>query len=147
MSENTNEAGVQKTFQDKEGKAITPNSFIKDENGNVYSVNRHYQAIPAMGEEAPAVELSSLLENSAVTVMSAKEVLECGTKVFKRRGRGRQQPKPVPASGTAPEHQEGNLLPAPLELVLAAIPSDALANELRRRGYTLCAVKPALINL
>ena len=146
MSENTNAAGVQKTFQDKEGKAITPNSFIKDENGNVYSVNRHYQAIPAMGEEAPAVELSSLLENSAVTVMSAKEVLECGPKVLKRRGRGRQ-PKPETPLVKDLEHNANNLQPAPLELVLAAIPSDALANELRRRGYTLCAVKPALINL
>ena len=146
MSENTNDSGVQKTFQDKEGKPIAPNSFIKDENGNVYSVNRHYQAVPTAGEDAPAVELSSLLENSAVTVMSAKEVLECGTKVFKRRGRGRQ-PKLEREMSQSPEHLDGNLVPAPLDLVLASIPSNELANELRRRGYTLCAVKPALINL
>lgn len=146
MSEATNEAGVQKTFQDKEGKPIAPNSFIKDENGNIYSVNRHYQAVPTAGEDSPAVELSSLLEKTAVTVMSAKEVLECGTKVFKRRGRGRQT-KPEKETSQSPEHPEGNLLPAPLDLVLASIPSNELANELRRRGYTLCAVKPALINL
>ena len=45
--------------------------------------------------------------------------------------------------------QEGrnNLSPVSLDLVLNVIPDDALANELRRRGYTLCAVRPALIEL
>lgn len=37
--------------------------------------------------------------------------------------------------------------PVTEEMILSVLPDDALANELRRRGYTLCAVRPALIEL
>ena len=46
-----------------------------------------------------------------------------------------------------PQEDRNNLSPVSLDLVLNVIPDDALANELRRRGYTLCAVRPALIEL
>lgn len=37
--------------------------------------------------------------------------------------------------------------PVTEEMILSVLPDDVLANELRRRGYTLCAVRPALIEL
>ena len=40
-----------------------------------------------------------------------------------------------------------DLHPVTEEMLLGLIPDDVLANELRRRGYTLCAVRPALIEL
>lgn len=45
--------------------------------------------------------------------------------------------------------QEGKqkLTPVTETMILSCLPDDLLAKELRRRGYTLCAVRPALIEL
>jgi hypothetical protein len=151
------QSGVDTTFKDKDGKAICVHAYVKDGNGRVYFINSHCQAVPE-GEEAPAVELSRLIESTEVSVMSAKEVLESGKVVEKPRRGGRRHREPAAAPDekkpdeVAPESSDaakpqGPLFPASMQLVLSAIPDNVLAEELRRRGYTLCAVKPALITI
>ena len=61
------------------------------------------------------------------------------------------KPKAEPESPAAPAaaeaQQHDGLLPVTQEMILAALPSDVLANELRKRGFMLSAVKPAFIQL
>ena len=143
-------SGVETSFNDKNGEPIRVHSYVKDDEGNMYFVNSHCQAVPD-GGDAPAVELSRLMDTTGLTVMSADEVLNQPRPDVKRR-RGR---KPQDASVNPPDKKEPEgerkaaepLYPVSMELVLSAIPDDALANELRRRGYTLCAVKPVLLNI
>ena len=47
----------------------------------------------------------------------------------------------------AAEEGRSDIHPVTQEMVLSVLPDDLLAKELRRRGYTLCAVRPALIEL
>lgn len=51
------------------------------------------------------------------------------------------------AAEKAQKAAEGEMHPVTEQMLLGVIPDDVLANELRRRGYTLCAVRPALIEL
>ena len=53
--------------------------------------------------------------------------------------------KPTPEEEEKPAQEE--LSPVSMRMVLTAIPDDVLAQELRRRGYYLTAVKPALVQL
>ena len=163
MSKEKLESGVETTFHDKDGKSIRVHSYIKDGEGMVYYINSHCQAVPE--DEAPAVELAKLVESTEVTCLTADEVLSVQKPEPRRRGRGRrartpegnavasqepapsaEQPAPGKDAGEAPAQQEA-LLPFDLKVVLSAIPDKILADELRRRGYSLCAVKPAFIQL
>ncbi|MBO5595821.1 MAG: hypothetical protein J6M31_01685 [Bacteroidales bacterium] len=151
--ERTLSSGVDTTFKDKDGKAIQVHSYVKDANGNKYYINSHCQAVPE-GGEAPAVELRSLLESSEVTVMTAAEVLNAPSPEPRRRRGGRRSKQETPAEETrlpaAQSGQENNsegLQPVDMRMVLSVIPDNVLAGELRRRGYYLTAVKPAVITL
>lgn len=151
--ERTLSSGVDTTFKDKDGKAIQVHSYVKDANGNKYYINSHCQAVPE-GGEAPAVELRSLLESSEVTVMTAAEVLNAPSPEPRRRRGGRRSKQEIPAEETrlpaAQSGQENNsegLQPVDMRMVLSVIPDNVLAGELRRRGYYLTAVKPAVITL
>ena len=151
--ERTLSSGVDTTFKDKYGKAIQVHSYVKDANGNKYYINSHCQAVPE-GGEAPAVELRSLLESSEVTVMTAAEVLNAPSPEPRRRRGGRRSKQETPAEETrlpaAQSGQENNsegLQPVDMRMVLSVIPDNVLAGELRRRGYYLTAVKPAVITL
>lgn len=151
--ERTLSSGVDTTFKDKDGKAIQVHSYVKDANGNKYYINSHCQAVPE-GGEAPAVELRSLLEASEVTVMTAAEVLNAPSPEPLRRRGGRRSKQEIPAEETrlpaAKSGQENNsegLQPVDMRMVLSVIPDNVLAGELRRRGYYLTAVKPAVITL
>ena len=151
--ERTLSSGVDTTFKDKDGKAIQVHSYVKDANGNKYYINSHCQAVPE-GGEAPAVELRSLLESSEVTVMTAAEVLNAPSPEPRRRRGGRRSKQEIPAEETrlpaAQSVQENNsegLQPVDMRMVLSVIPDNVLAGELRRRGYYLTAVKPAVITL
>lgn len=147
MSKEKRLSGVDTSMKDKDGKAIFVNSYIKDAEGRVYYVNGHLQAVPDGEEDAPAVELSKLLETSEVTVISAFDLLNTKPEVRRRRGRKARQAADPDPGPVAEEHKENALEPVSLEMILPIIPDNVLAAELRRRGYTLCAVKPALINL
>ena len=149
--ERTLSSGVDTTFKDKDGKAIQVHSYVKDANGNKYYINSHCQAVPE-GGEAPAVELRSLLESSEVTVMTAAEVLNAPSPEPRRRRGGRRSKQETPAEETrlpaAQSGQENNsegLQPVDMRMVLSVIPDNVLAGDLRRRGYYLTAVKPAVI--
>lgn len=146
MSKEKKLSGVDTSMKDKDGNAIFVNSYIKDAEGRVYFVNGHLQAVPDGEEDAPAVELSKLLETSEVTVISAFDLLHTKPEVRRRRGRkARQDAEQAPAGEE--QRQQNALEPVTMEMILPIIPDNVLAAELRRRGYTLCAVKPALINL
>ena len=154
MKEKQN-SGADTTFTDKNGVPICVHSYVKDEAGNRYFINSHSQAVPD-GEDAPAQELSRLLESTSLTVMTADEVLKNPKQeTVRRRGRRRAlipaesaspEKKDDEAAGTREESQEA-LLPVSMEIILTSIPDDALAHELRRRGYSICAVKPAFIQI
>ena len=146
-------SGVDTTFKDKDGNTIRVHSYVKDTEGRKYFINSHCQAVPE-GGDAPAVELSRLLEETEVTVMSTQEVLNSPSVEPKRRRGGRRSKQEIPAEETrlpaAQSGQENNsegLQPVDMRMVLSVIPDNVLAGELRRRGYYLTAVKPAVITL
>ena len=141
-------SGIATSFKDKNGAPIHVHSYVKDDEGNMYYINSHAQAVPD-GGDAPAVELSRLMETTGLTSMSADEVLKMPRPGVRRR-RGRKPAKEEQApEGKAEEAQESQeaLVPVTTEIILTVVPDNELANELRRRGYTLCAVKPALISV
>lgn len=170
--------GVETPFKDKDGKVIRVHDYVKDAQGNRYYVNSYCQAVPD-GGDAPAKELSRLLDESPVSVMTIEEVLNIKNPVApERRGGRRKKVAPqdvVPEDSPSPKKAEAEALaaaeaqaaeafrhlhpevssevseqdlhPVTKEMLLRVLPDDMLANELRRRGYTLCAVRPALIEL
>ena len=147
-------SGVDTTFKDKDGNTIRVHSYVKDTEGRKYFINSHCQAVPE-GGDAPAVELSRLLEETEVTVMSAQEVLNAPSVEPKRRRAGlrRRSRKDAQDGDDQPVAEQivaqpaGQLSPVDVRMVLSVIPDDVLAGELRRRGYYLTAVKPAVITL
>ena len=157
MTKENQNSGIETAFKDKNGAPILVHSYVKDEAGNKYFINSHSQAVPD-GEDAPAQELSRLLESTSLTVMTAEEVLNTSNKETMRR-RGRRRSSIIPEESPSPERKESeaapkeeenvneDLLPVSLEIVLTSIPDNALAHELRRRGYSICAVKPAFIQI
>lgn len=144
MSENQAKTKVEKsTFYDSTGAPICPHCYVKDEKGNVYHVNSSFQVIPQEG--GAVLMLSNLLESGEVTILSPMEVLEMKRKKRLVRGPGRPARAEKPSEGKLPQKED--LFPVSLDIVLAAIPDKALAEELRKRGYTLTASKPVLICL
>ena len=86
--------------------------------------------------------------------MTAAEVLNAPSPEPRRRRGGRRSKQETPAEETrlpaAQSGQENNsegLQPVDMRMVLSVIPDNVLAGELRRRGYYLTAVKPAVITL
>lgn len=163
MGKLSNKSGADTLFTDKDGKAIHVHDYVKDADGNRYYINSYCQAVPD-GDDAPAVELDRLIKSTEVSVMSIEELLDMKKPVeHKRRGGRRKKedqakPSAEEAQAEAAEKakaeaaeaaKEGmrDLHPVTEEMILGLIPDDVLANELRRRGYTLCAVRPALIEL
>lgn len=159
-------------FKDKDGIAIKIHDYVKDRDGNRYHINSHWQAVPEEGD-APAVELGRLVESTEVSVMSAADVLNMKPQLERRRrgGRRKDQAELEKAAADAeakakaeaeaeekaarmrqihgdpnPGNPEG-LHPVTEEMILRCLPDDVLAAELRRRGYTLCAFRPALVEL
>ena len=179
MREKRLRTGVETSFKDKDGKPIKVHDYVKDSDGNRYYINSYCQAVPE-GSDAPAVELSRLMETTLVSVMSIEEVLNMPSTVEHRRRGGRRKTvktdeeaeraaaadaeakavaearlkaaeeaarQRLAAQGGPAAPSEGELHPVTQQLLLSVIPDDVLAGELRRRGYTLCAVRPALVEL
>ena len=158
MSKKENLSGTETAFKDKDGDVIKIHDYVKDAAGNRYYINSHCQAVPADGSDAPAVELARMVEEAQVKVMTIQEVLNMRQPVERRRRGGRkpkaevkpepeQKPEEKPAAEAAPQDGKEGLTPVTEEMILSVLPDNVLANELRRRGYTLCAVRPALIEL
>lgn len=162
MSKKENLSGTETTFKDKDGNAIKIHDYVKDAEGNRYYINSHCQAMPADGSDAPAVELARLISEKEVSIMSVEEVLNIEKPVVTRRRGGRRKkveaepgnasceaaPESLEkAAAEAKEEDKDPLHPVTEEMILSVLPDNVLANELRRRGYTLCAVRPALIEL
>lgn len=144
MSKQKKEEG--KTFVDRWGQTIEALSYICDNEGNVYMVNSHFQAVP-QDDAAPAVALEDLMKKTSVRVLKPEEVLTYGKK-----------PAVKESDDTKDEAARNALVPgsvpvtdpdtaASLAIAMQAIPDVSLASELRRRGYYVTAVKPALIEL
>jgi len=131
-----------KSFTDRWGQPIEALSYICDNEGNVYMVNSHFQAVP-QDDAAPAVALQDLMKKTTVRVLKPDEVLKFTTR--KTKDLAPDQAKIDAPPGSVPVHDPDEA--ATLALALQAIPDVSLANELRRRGYYVTAVKPAFIEL
>ena len=158
MKKVSNKSGADTMFSDKDGKPIKVHDYVKDAEGNRYYINSYAQAVPE-GGDAPAEELSKLLERTEVSVMSIEDVLNMKKPVEHKRRGGRkakaateapaateEKKDPADQPAAAVDQMDG-LQPVTEQMILGVIPDNVLANELRRRGYTLCAVRPALIEL
>lgn len=162
MEKIQNQSGIATTFKDVNGQVIKIHDYVKDGDGKKYYINSHCQAVPD-GEDAPVVELARLVEESTVTVMSPKEVLEVEPAgEGRRRGRGGKKAAKTPeeaaeaakaaearaaAAAAAANGGEQDLHPVTQQMLLSVFTDDVLAQELRRRGYTLCAFRPAIVEL
>ena len=100
-------------------------------------VNSHYQAVP-QDENAPAVELSVLLQDEKVRVLKPEEVLK-----FNKPGSQGNAMEILDEEAERRKREENTAV----NIVLQAVPDTRLADELRRRGYHVTAVKPALIEI
>lgn len=172
MKNQQKSTGAPTTFKDQDGNVIKIHDYVKDSNGNRYYINSFCQAVPD-GSDAPAIELEKLIETSPVSIMTIEEVLNVEP-ISKRRRGGRRKATLTPEDSPSPEktaaekeadaaqaaaekeaaaaqaaaeRQNEELHPVTKEMIVRVLPDDVLANELRRRGYTLCAVRPALIEL
>ena len=151
--------GADTLHKDKDGKAILIHSHLADANGTVYFVNQFCQALPV--KEGVTVPLEELLAAGEVRVISAKEVLKVSAELTgketkapveqKRGARNDAMLEDGPQDRKEPEARKiGAADPeimAELAMVIQMIPDKMLADELRRRGYTLSAVKPVFIKL
>lgn len=136
-----NVLGVMTPFKDSTGEIIRVHNYVKDGTGNSYFINSHYQAVPCGdNQDAAALSLDGLMKQGPVTIMSPEEVLA----VNYVSGR----PK---AAKAAPAEKKAEKEPAAssvdMGIVLSSISEVDLVAELRRRGYCVTAVKPALIQL
>ena len=135
MSKKKNAVG--KTYEDRWGKPITVHCYLADNAGRIYMVNSHYQAVP-QDEDAPAVMVDDLLKGE-VRVLSPEEVLR-----YVGRGQVPSQPADDPENS---KKENEALADAELSIILSGVSDARLADELRRRGYHVTAVKPAMISL
>ena len=141
---NKKTSGVKTLFNDSKGNPIHMHDYVKDSAGNCYFINSHYQAVPyGDNQDAAALSLDGLMKQGPVTIMSPEEVLA----VNYVSGR----PKAAKASKDAQAEKKADKEPAasPVDMgiVLSSISEVDLVAELRRRGYCVTAVKPALIQL
>lgn len=128
---------VGESYTDRWGTPIKPHCYLADNGGRVYMVNSHYQAVP-QDENAPAVELSVLLQDEKVRVLKPEEVLK-----FNKPGSRGNAMEILDEEAERGKREENTAV----NIVLQAVPDTRLADELRRRGYHVTAVKPALIEI
>lgn len=128
---------VGESYTDRWGAPIKPHCYLADNSGRIYMVNSHYQAVP-QDENAPALELSALLKDEQVRVLKPEEVLR-----FSKPGAKGNAQEILDAEADRRKVEQNTAV----TMVLQAIPDMRLADELRRRGYHVTAVKPALIEL
>ena len=136
-----NVLGVMTPFKDSTGEIIRVHNYVKDGTGNSYFINSHYQAVPyGDNQDAAALSLDGLMKQGPVTIMSPEEVLAV-TYVSGRPKAAKD------AQAEKKADKEPTASPVDMGIVLSSISEVALVAELRRRGYCVTAVKPALIQL
>ena len=138
---NKKTSGVKTLFNDSKGNPIHMHDYVKDSAGNCYFINSHYQAVPyGDNQDAAALSLDGLMKQGPVTIMSPEEVLAVnygsGRLKAVKDAQAEKKADNVPAAS-----------PVDMGIVLSSISEVALVDELRRRGYYVTAVKPALIQL
>ena len=129
---------VGKTYTDRWCTPIKVHCYLADNGGHIYMVNSHYQAVP-QDEDAPAISLDDL-DTTKVRVLKPEEVLSVQART------GKHEEKPDVALVKSEKEEEVRAA-ANMFVVLQGIPDKMLADELRRRGYFVTAVKPALIEI
>lgn len=150
----TRKTGEETPYKDRDGKAIKVHNYIADATGARYYVNSACQAVP-VGEGA-AVPLEELVNDKelGVRVLSATEV---GKLESERSATSRETPSAKQqqidkkndeeAAKLTKLAKEGKLEPteedikSELQFVLKLMPDEMLADELKRRGYMLQAIK------
>ena len=150
----TRKTGEETPYKDRDGKAIKVHNYIADATGARYYVNSACQAVP-VGEGA-AVPLEELVNDKelGVRVLSATEV---GKLESERSATSRETPsakqqqidkkKDEEAAKLTKLAKEGKLEPteedikSELQMILKLMPDEMLADELKRRGYMLQAIK------
>lgn len=139
----TKKGNIDTAFTDRWGNPIEIHSYLADDSGRVYFVNSHCQAVPSNDEDAPAVALSDFLKDHQVRVLTAEEVLSInaqgGSSKRTGSGAGAAERRVHRAGQEATERSPESFLPE--------VADKALADELRRRGYHVTAVKPAIVEL
>ena len=139
-----NVLGVMTPFKDSTGEIIRVHNYVKDSKGNCYVINSRHLAVP-MGDDpnAAAYTLESLMQQGPVTIMSSEEVL--AVNYVSGRPKAANASNGVQAEKKADKETAAS--PVDMGIVLSSISEVALVAELRRRGYYVTAVKPALIQL
>lgn len=141
---NKKTSGAKALFNDSKGNPIHMHDYVKDSAGNCYFINSHYQAVPyGDNQDAAALSLDGLMKQGPVTIMSPEEVLA----VNYVSGRPKAAKAPKDAQAEKKADKEPAASPVDMGIVLSSISEVALVAELRRRGYYVTAVKPALIQL
>lgn len=148
------QTGEETPYKDRDGKAIKVHSYVADATGARYYINSACQAVP-VGEGA-AVPLEELVNDKelGVRLLSATEV---GKLESERSATSRETPSAKQqqidkkndeeAAKLTKLAKEGKLEPteeevkAELQMVLKLMPDEMLADELKRRGYMLQAIK------
>ena len=150
----TRKTGEETPYKDRDGKAIKVHNYIADATGARYYVNSACQAVP-VGEGA-AVPLEELVNDKelGVRVLSATEV---GKLESERSATSRETPSAKQqqidkkneeeAAKMTKLAKEGKLditeedIKSELQFILKLMPDEMLADELKRRGYMLQAIK------
>jgi hypothetical protein len=148
------QTGEETPYKDRDGKAIKVHNSIADATGARYYVNSACQAVP-VGEGA-AVPLEELVNDKelGVRVLSATEV---GKLESERSATSRETPSAKQqqidkkndeeAAKLTKLAKEGKLeiteedIKSELQMILKLMPDEMLADELKRRGYMLQAIK------
>ena len=149
--------GEETPYKDRDGKAIKVHSYVADSTGARYYINTACQAVP-VGEGA-AIPLEELVNDKelGVRLLSAAEVGKLETE---RSATTRETPaakqaridkkndeaaarhtKDVAEGKAAEEEISKEDVEKELHMLMQMIPDELLANELKRRGYILQAIK------
>ena len=82
--------------------------------------------------------------NKIITVAGLVVLVALGTSCQSKKAKEAAERAAAEAAAAACDQP---LNPVTLGMILPMLPDNVLANELRRRGYTLCAFRPALVEL
>ncbi len=148
--------GEETPYKDMDGKAIKVHSYVADATGARYYINSACQAVP-VGEGA-AVPLEELVNDKelGVRVLSAAEVgkLESERSATTRETPAAKQARidkkndaeaaratKDAAAGKEEEEVTADDVKKELEMIVKMMPDEMLADELKRRGYMLQAIR------
>lgn len=148
--------GEETPYKDRDGKAIKVHSYVADATGARYYINSACQAVP-VGEGA-AVPLEELVNDKelGVRLLSAAEVGKLETersattretpaakqaRIDKKNDEEAARATKDAAAGKKEEEETDDDIRKELEMLLKFMPDKMLADELKRRGYMLQAIR------